>query len=72
MTLPSGKHYKEKMNVPSVPPGWLLAWASEDWRQISVKPAVAATPAAVLMMQQNYRRKRTLIRQRVMAICIQK
>lgn len=69
MTLPSGEHYEEMMNVP---PGWLLAWASEDWRQISVKPAVAATPAAVLMRQRNYRKKQTLIRKRVMAICIQK
>lgn len=33
------------------PPGWLPVRASEDWRQISVKPAVAATPAAVVLMQ---------------------
>lgn len=33
------------------PPDWLLARASEDWRQTSVKPAVAATPAAVVLMQ---------------------
>lgn len=33
------------------PPGWLPVRASEDWRQTSVKPAVAATPAAVVLMQ---------------------
>lgn len=33
------------------PPGWLPVRASEDWRQISVKPAAAATPAAVVLMQ---------------------
>lgn len=37
------------------PPGWLPVRASEDWRQISVKPAAAATPAAVVLMQQNYK-----------------
>lgn len=33
------------------PPGWLPVTASEDWRQTSVKPAAAATPAAVVLMQ---------------------
>lgn len=33
------------------PPGWLPVRASEDWRQISVKPAAAATAAAVVLMQ---------------------
>ncbi len=33
------------------PPGWLPVRASEDWRQISLKPAAAAIPAAVVLMQ---------------------
>lgn len=33
------------------PPGLLPVTASEDWRQTSVKPAAAATPAAVVLMQ---------------------
>lgn len=38
---------KRKYTPPGLPP----VTASEDWRQTSVKPAVAATPAAVVLMQ---------------------
>lgn len=42
---------KHGFNNIHAPPGWLPVTASEDWRQTSVKPAAAATPAAVVLMQ---------------------
>lgn len=42
---------EHRYSLTYIPPGWLPVRASEDWRQISVKPAVAATPAAVVLMQ---------------------
>lgn len=55
--LHDGKNQDEMSQVEHgyshtyTPPGWLPVRASEDWRQISVKPAAAATPAAVVLMQ---------------------
>ena len=45
------QHLYDGKNTHYTPLGWLSVRASEDWRQISVKPAAAATPAAVVLMQ---------------------